>query len=157
MEAYNRSGYRTERMSRGAGGYQYGTAARNYRQPHQAEREYRANQASPERKRLHIVDIAGSLLVLAAFAICALVMVNYVRLQGELTAARRAVSAQEIRLSEMRSQNDARYSEILAGVNLGEIESIAREELGMNYAGEGQMIYYSTDTTDYMRKVIGTD
>ena len=157
MEAYSRNGYRSERVSRGAAGYQYGTAARNYRQPHQVEREYRVNQAAPERKRLHIVDIAGSLLVLGAVAICAMIMVNYVRLQGELTAARRAVSAQEIHLSEMRSQNDARYSEILAGVNLGEIESVAREELGMSYAGEGQMIHYSTDTTDYMRKVIGTD
>ncbi len=136
--------------------YVQGSAARNLRQPHSVERSYRQQIQRPVR-RIRIGDVIGTMIVAAAFAICAMMMVNYVRMQSDLTAARKSVARMEVNLTDLKSRNDARYSEVMASVNLEEIETIARDELGMGYAQEGQIIHYSTDSTDYMRKVTGTN
>ncbi len=95
----------------------------------------------------------GAILLTVVFAICALTMVNYVQLTGELTGINKTVAAKRVTLNELKSRNDADYSRVLSSVDLQEIEEIAKEELGMTYAQEGQVYLYSAEGNDYMRKV----
>ena len=91
-------------------------------------------------------------VVLVSFAVCAFLMVTYVRLRSDLTEISRSVTAKRSELSSMISRNDAEYNRIMASVDLSDIEAIARGELGMTYADEGQICFYSGETGDYMRR-----
>ena len=142
-----------ERENRTA--YQYGTAARNY-QPQRrsdipSELPVRRQQHQPRPVRRG--NVLGALLLTVVFAFCAATMVNYVQLTSELTGMNKSVAAKRVTLNEMKSRNDANYSRVLSSVDLQEIEEIAKQELGMTYAQEGQVYLYSAAGNDYMRKV----
>ena len=53
----------------------------------------------------------------------------------------------------MKLSNDEEYSRIESSVNLEQIKQIAINELGMTYAGEGQIVEYSSEGSDYVRQV----
>ena len=82
-------------------------------------------------------------------------MVNYVQLQSELTAKIKSVANKQIELNNLKSYNDEHLARITGSVDLESIESIARGELGMTYASEGQVITYESAGNDYMRKADG--
>jgi len=104
------------------------------------------------RRRVSLPVVASAAFAIACFAFCAFMMVTYVRLRSELTEMNRTVTAKRSELSTMTSQNEAEYNRIMAGVDLAEIEAVARGELGMTYADEGQICFYSGETSDYMRR-----
>ena len=95
---------------------------------------------------------ASAMLAILSFVICAYMMVSYVRLRSDLSEMSRSVTAKRSELNNMISQNDAEYNRIMASVDLKSIEAVARGELGMTYAGEGQICFYSGETGDYMRR-----
>ena len=132
-----------------------GTAARK-EAPVQRPYVRPAKQTAPKnkavRRRISLPEVAAAMLALFSFAICAYVMVSYVRLRSELTEMNRSVTYKRSELSSMISHNDAEYNRIMASVDLADIEAIARGELGMTYASEGQICFYSGETSDYMRR-----
>lgn len=142
-----------ERENRTA--YQYGAAARNYEPQRRVdipdEKPVRRPQQPP--RTIRRGNVLGAALLTVVFAICAVTMVNYVQLTSELTGMNKTVAAKRVELNELKSQNDANYSRVLSSVDLQEIEEIARVELGMTYAQEGQVYLYSAAGNDYMRKV----
>ena len=111
---------------------------------------------SPKRKvarrRLSLPVVLSAGLAIASFALCAFLMGTYVRLRSDLTEMSRSVTAKRSELSSLISRNDAEYNRIMASVDLADIEAIARGELGMTYADEGQICFYSGETGDYMRR-----
>ncbi|MBO7096653.1 MAG: hypothetical protein J6V94_06800, partial [Lachnospiraceae bacterium] len=104
------------------------------------------------RRRLSLPVVLSAGLAIVSFAVCAFLMVTYVRLRSDLTEISRSVTAKRSELSAMISRNDAEYNRIMASVDLASIEAIARGELGMTYADEGQICFYSGETGDYMRR-----
>ncbi len=114
--------------------------------------EHKAVKRKAARRRLSLPVVASAVLALFSFAICAYMMVSYVRLRSELTEMSRSVTAKRSELNSMISHNDAEYNRIMASVDLSEIEAVARGELGMTYASEGQICFYSGETSDYMRR-----
>lgn len=133
--------------------YQYGSAAPAYAprrsNPGQQERPGQRKARRPHSK----FSFQGFLCVAAAFAFLAVMMVNYVRVQSEFTSTVKSVASKQVALNNLISDNDEYYSRIVSSVDLDEIETVARGELGMKYAGEGQVITYSSVGNDYMRKV----
>lgn len=95
------------------------------------------------------------LFLIGALTVCGLILVNYIQLQSELTAKTRQVASLESKLNSIRMENDEEYNRINSNIDLEEIKRIAIGELGMTYAGEGQIITYSHVGNDYMRKVSG--
>ena len=89
----------------------------------------------------------------AALCAAAVILVNYVQLQAELTNLTRSVASSESRLNRLKVANDEEYNRIVSSINLEEIKRIAIMELGMVYAQEGQIIEYETESGDYMRQV----
>ena len=66
----------------------------------------------------------------------------------------RDMSAAELtkKLAELKEDNDAYYSEVITGVDLDEIRDRAINELGMQYATEDQIRYYTPGNNSYVRQ-----
>ena len=132
-----------------------GTAVRKeapVQRPYVRPEEHKVQVKRQARRRVSLPVAASAMLALFSFAICAYMMVSYVRLRSELSEMNRSVTAKRSELNTMISHNDAEYNRIMASVDLSEIEAIARGELGMTYASEGQIVFYSGETGDYMRR-----
>lgn len=150
----NRGG-RTARTSRGA--YVYGSAAREIEITRQLEEPRRQPrpQVRKNRERAHHMSAGYVLFLAAALCTAALILVNYIQLQAELTNLTKSVAAKESELNSLRTANDEEYNRILNSINLEEIKRIAIGELGMIYAEEGQIITYTNESRDYMRQTAG--
>lgn len=95
----------------------------------------------------------GYVLFLTGAAILSLfICVNYLQLQAESTSNRKAVTELENELSNLKLANDTAYEQTLYSVDLEYVKNMAINELGMVYAGEGQVITYASQKGDYVRQ-----
>lgn len=136
--------------------YIHDNTARNMdvrRQLQEAPRKELSRETRKNRDRANYMSLGYVAFLLAAVAVCALVLINYVQLQSELTNKTKEVARLESRLNNLKIENDEAYNRITSNIDLEEIKRIAIGELGMTYAEEGQIITYSGIGTDYMRKV----
>jgi len=148
----NNNSYRYVRNS-AAADYQYGSAAPAYTPQRRQPGSYEAPQPRKAPQKARNFSITGTIIVLCAIGFLAYVMVNYVRVQSELTGTIKTVADKQVTLNKVTSDNDELYSRIISSVDLEHIEAVARGELGMTYATEGQIITYTRVGNDYMRKV----
>src|SRR5699024_4620871 len=87
----------------------------------------------------------GYLVFLSAVCIAALLLcVQYLQLKASYTEQPEPLDGLESELSQLKSDNDAYYNQVQASVDLEGIRKKAVEELGMHYADESQIQYYST-------------
>ena len=133
--------------------YEYGSAARDYAYNPEHRRTPEFETRPARRPRRSNVSIVGLAIAGIAFVVFASTMVNYVKMQGQLTAKIKTVASKQIELNNLESSNNEKYSRIASSVDIEQIESIARGELGMGYASEGQVVVYASAGNDYMRKV----
>lgn len=138
--------------------YMYDNTARNLQIQRQLEEQPKrklSHEARKNRDKAHHMSLGYVLFLVAALGTCAMILINYVQLQAELTTKIQHVARQESELNSLRQENDEAYNRIISSIDLEEIKRIAIGELGMTYAGEGQIITYSGVGSDYMRKVEG--
>lgn len=76
----------------------------------------------------------------------------YIKLQSDLTARMKTIASLESQISDLKADNDEAYKRINTTVDLDAIRETAINELGMFYATEDQIVYYSVDKTDYMNQ-----
>ena len=60
------------------------------------------------------------------------------------------VAVLQSQIEDLQSDNSARYKEITNSVDLNYIKDVAINELGMSYASEEQVVYYSVENNNYM-------
>ena len=97
---------------------------------------------------------AGYVLFLCmALVVTGIVLVNYIGLQADITNSVQRISSLEKQLNDLKLANDEEYSRITSDVNLEEIRRIAIQELGMQYAEEGQIISFSSENNDYVKQM----
>lgn len=106
------------------------------------------------RDKAHHMSAGYVLFLAAALCAAAIILVNYIQLQAELTNRTKSVARKESQLNSLCSANDEEYNRILNSINLEDIKRIAIGELGMVYAEEGQIIPYESRSYDYMREVV---
>ena len=142
--------------------YVYGSAARQpervpVRTPErrQAPREVERPQARPNRRaeRKSQFSIPFFMFLMCTMAFCGFVLVSYVSVKSEITATNEQITKLESTLNNMRLENDEDYSRIKNSIDLNEIKMKAIGKLGMTYATEGQIVYYSEMDDDYVRQV----
>lgn len=92
-----------------------------------------------------------SFMVAALLVVC-IVLIGYINLQSDITNRITHISEMESELNDLKLANDETYTKIMSSVDLEEIKRIAINELGMRYAGEGQVITYSGEGSDYVRQ-----
>ena len=135
--------------------YQYGNTVRDYgypRRQYEPETERRPVRRS---RRKTSFSVLGFAFAGFAFVVFAISVVNYVQLQSELTGKVKSVASKQIKLNNLQSENDEHYARVSSSVDLQHIEEVARGELGMTYAGDGQVVVYTSVGNDYMRKTDG--
>lgn len=136
--------------------YIYGNTARNLDVRRQLEEEPRrqlSNKTRKNREKAHHMNLGYVFFLVAAMSICAIVLLNYIQLQSDVTTKVKTVSRLESTLNSKQVANEEAYNKVINSVDLEEIRKIAIGELGMTYAGEGQIITYENAGKDYMRKV----
>lgn len=145
----NRAAYRNT-------AYVYGNAAVAIDIPRQLEEEPRkrlSNETRKNREKARHMSLGYVTFLMAALCTCAVVLINYVQLQSELTNRTEQIAELKSTLNNKKLMNDETYNRITSNIDLEEIKRIAIAELGMTYAEEGQIITYNNVGNDYMRQV----
>lgn len=154
--AYNRNNNREVRNTRANSTYMYDNTARDLqiqRQLEEVPRRQLSNETRKNREKARHMSIGYVAFLVGALFTCGMVLINYIQLQAELTTKMQSVASLESELNSMRLANDEEYNRIESSIDLEEIKRIAIGELGMTYAEEGQIITYTNEGNDYMRKV----
>lgn len=110
----------------------------------------RRNAAKRNRERaLHMskgyVAFLSACVVVVAFS-----AVSLIQIQSQVTQRMEHIAALESQITDLKADNDARYKEIVTSVDLDYIKDVAVNELGMQYAAEDQIVYYSVENDNFM-------
>lgn len=82
----------------------------------------------------------------------AFVLFNYIQLQTQNTALKGTIAQKESQLNAMKMANEEEYSRIVSSVDLAHVKDVAINELGMQYAQEGQVVSVAVQGDDYVRQ-----
>ncbi len=146
-----RSGY-AGRANRDA--YVYGSAARKLDIDRQlgAPKKQLSQTARKNRQRAHYMNPAYLLFLSLAMAVTGFVLIGYIRLQFGITTSVEKVARLESQLNNLKLENAETLSRIESSIDLEEIRRVAITELGMVYAGDGQIVEIPSEGSDYVRQ-----
>lgn len=97
---------------------------------------------------------AGYVLFLGmALVATGMILVYYIGLQSDITNSVKHIATLESQLNDLKVENEENYSRISSSVDLEEIRRIAIQELGMQYAQEGQIISFASENNDYVKQM----
>ena len=114
------------------------------------QKKRRRNAARRNRERaLHMSKGYVAFLTLCV-GVIAFAAVALVQIQSEVTQRMEHIAALESQITDLKADNDARYKEIVTSVDLDYIKDVAINQLGMQYATEDQIIYYSVENNNFM-------
>jgi cell division protein FtsL len=105
-----------------------------------------------EMKRLRYRNAAYVLFLTVAFAVTGVMLISYIRMESSITQSVKQVAALQSQLNNLKTENDEMKNRIDSSINLEEIRRIAITELGMTYAGQGQIVEIPDDGSDYVRQ-----
>ena len=105
----------------------------------------RRTSARRNQERALSMNRAFVAFLTACVAASALVSVSLIQIRSNVTQQMKEVAALESRINDMKADNDARYKQITTSVYLNAIN-----RLGMKYASQDQIVYYSIDKNNYM-------
>ena len=111
------------------------------------------NTARKNRERAKHMSAGYVMFLCAAMIITGIILTNYIGLQSDITNSVKHISTLEKQLNDLKLANAEEYSRITSSVNLEEIKRIAIQELGMQYAGEGQIIPFTSQNNDYVKQM----
>lgn len=90
--------------------------------------------------------------LMAALVLSSVILVNYINIQAQNKALKETIARKESQLNSMKMANDEEYSRIISSVDLAYVKDVAINELGMQYAEEGQVVTIETQGDDYVRQ-----
>lgn len=156
MAVRSQGGSRTHRAAGNRNLYVYGNTARalDVREAiHERSKREQYNAARKNREKAMHMNPAYVFFLALAMLASAFILIGYIRLQSDITNSMNHIAALESELNDLKLSNDEEYSRIESSVNLEEIKRIAIGELGMTYAGEGQIVEYASEGGDYVRQI----
>ncbi len=110
----------------------------------------RRNAARRNRQRALYMSRGYVFFLSVCVSVIAVFAAAYVKLQADVTQNMKTISSLESQISDLKADNDANYKRITTSVDLNEIKDIAINQLGMTYATEDQIIYYTVENSNYM-------
>ena len=96
------------------------------------------------------MNIGYVLFLASALLAVGFVLTTYLTLKSDITNSVKNIARLESELNNMKLDNDERESRISSNTNLEEVRQTAIQELGMQYAGEGQIITFNSEDNDYV-------
>lgn len=119
------------------------------------ERQGRKVSRQTSKNRTKALQMSrGYVLFLSAVSVATLfVCVHFIQLRSTVTTQLKEVAALESQLNQLIAENDALYDKTTSDIDLEHVKDVAVNELGMSYAKEDQIIWYSNNTTNsYVRQ-----
>lgn len=148
----NRNNIDNRRAQRRAVYFEDGNAARRLEEvPRQPQKKL---SRAAQKNRAKSMSMGRGYIVFLSL-VCALATgacVHFIKLTAQVTEQKSVLAAKELELNELKEDNDAYYSEVTTGVDLDEIRDRAIDELGMQYAQEEQIKYYTPGSNHYVRQ-----
>lgn len=117
------------------------------------DREAGGESESTGRSRRSYMSFRSVAAMLLLLAVMTAALIYYIRIQSEVTRTTNELADLEQELAQKRAENDAEYNEINDRISLDEIREKAIHELGMKYADRDQVVIYSGDEEDTVKKV----
>lgn len=96
--------------------------------------------------RRYVVFLTMAVIVFGVFA------GSYIKVQSDMTARMKKIAAIESQIADLKADNDEAYKRINNSIDLDEVRNRAMNDLGMSYAKESQIVYYSVGDDDYMNQ-----
>lgn len=112
-----------------------------------------SNSVRKNRERAKHMSAGYVLFLSAALISAGIILVYYIGLQSDITNSVKHIAALERQLNDIKVANEEDYSRISSSVDLEEIRRIAIQELGMQYAREGQIISFASENNDYVKQM----
>ena len=112
-----------------------------------------SHTALKNRERAKHMNAGYVLFLCVAMVVTGIILANYIGLQSDITNSVKRISTLEKQLNDLKLANDEEYSRITSSVNLEEVRRIAIQELGMQYAEEGQIIPFTSQNNDYVKQM----
>ena len=116
----------------------------------QQQKKRRRNAARRNRERTLYMSRSYVAFLSLCVGIVAFTAVALVQTQSQVTQRMEHIAALESQITNLKADNDARYKEIVTSVDLDYIKDVAINQLGMQYATEDQIIYYSVENNNFM-------
>lgn len=114
------------------------------------KKKRRRNAARRNRERALHMNRGYVAFLSLCVAVVAFAAVALVQTQSQVTQRMEHIAALESQITDLKADNDARYKEIVTSVDLDYIKDVAMNQLGMQYATEDQIIYYSVENDNFM-------
>ena len=142
--------------------YVYGNTVRELEQPVRRERrsreeietarrkKNRRNAARRNRERVLRMNKGYVVFLSLCVLLSAFAAVSLIQMQSQMRQRMKNVANLESQIANLRADNDAKYKELTTSVDLEYVKDVAMNQLGMTYATEEQVIYYSIDNENYM-------
>ena len=136
--------------------YVQGSAVRRLDVTREIERQPQkkiSNTARKNRERAKHMSAGYVVFLCMALIATGIILANYIGLQSDITNSVKNISKLEKQLNDLKLANDEEYSRITSNVDLEEIKRIAIQELGMQYAEEGQIVSFASENHDYVKQM----
>lgn len=142
--------------TRTSGAYVHGSAVRRLdvtKEIEKAPKKKLSNAARKNREKAEHMNAGYVLFLSIALIATGWILVGYIKLQSDITNSIQNISALESELNDLRLANDEEYNRITSSIDLEEVRRIAIQELGMQYAEEGQIITFESENSDYVKQI----
>ncbi|MBR5577955.1 MAG: cell division protein FtsL [Lachnospiraceae bacterium] len=151
------NGTKASRGNRGYSSFTEGNTVRKLNVVKELQRPIEVPKIShntqKNRDKALYMNLGYVLFLVAALVGAAMILINYIKIQSELTLTVKNIANLESQLNDLRLSNDEDYSRAASSVDLEEIRRVAIGELGMRYAKEGQIINVQGEGSDYVRQL----
>ena len=112
-----------------------------------------SNTARKNREKAEHMSAGYVLFLSLALVASGCILVVYIKLQSDITNSIKNIARLETQLNDLKLANDEEYNRITSRVDLEEIRRIAIQELGMQYAKEGQIVTFESENNDYVKQI----
>lgn len=110
----------------------------------------RRNAARRNREKAMYMGRGQVVFLTVCALISAAAAAGYIQIQAQVSSSMRQIAALESKVTDLKADNDAKYKSITTSVDLDYVKEVAINELGMKYAAEDQVVYYSIDKNNFM-------
>lgn len=154
MAAGKTAGRRTGTTRSGSSVYVRGSAVRktDIRRELEEPEKQLSHTTRKNRDRARHMNFFYVLFLSAAMVVTGVVLIGYIQMESAITKSVKEIAALESRLNNLKTENDEALGRIESSIDLEEIRRIAITELGMTYAGEGQIVEIPDEGSDYVRQ-----
>ncbi len=156
MAAVQRAGNQRRTTDNRSRYYVQGNTARQLnvaREIEQRPQKKVSNRTRKNRDKARHMSAGYVLFLCVALLVTGFILINYVGLQSDITNSVKHIARLEKELNNLKLANDEEYTRITSSVDLKEIRRVAIQELGMQYAEEGQIISFASESNDYVKQL----